>query len=99
MNFELGENFGELILKIAQEKILDGRIGKAISTYTESFPGMTEEHVIKILQNKYVVLPTNDGGIILSDKESVISSNSKHIFDWNYLIGWKFKELESQCKD
>ena len=99
MNFRLGENFGELILKIAQENILAGRIGKAISTYTESFPGMTEEHVIKILQNKYVVIPTNDGGIVLSDEESEVKSNSKHIFDWNYLIEWKFKELDQITGD
>lgn len=94
MNFELGENFGELMLQIAQEHILNGRIGKAISLYTESFPGMTEEHAIKILQNKYVVLPTNDGNIVLSDKESAVKPNSKHIFKWNQLMYWKFQELD-----
>lgn len=86
MHFTLGKNFGEMILGIAQEHILNLSFDKAISLYTESFPGMSEDYALQILRNEYVVIPKNDGTITLSNKESAIKANAKYMYNWNYHV-------------
>ena len=97
MHFTLGENFGEMILGIAQEHILNLRFDKAISLYTQSFPGMTEDYALQILRNEYVVIPKNDS-IVLSDKENVRKANAKYMYDWTYHVNQMLERLNDLHK-
>lgn len=93
MHFQLGEDFGKLILKIAQENIMKGDMERAISIYTESFPGMTEEQALKIIKNQYVIIPQPDGNVTMTDDEKEIEANKENLFDWKSMLEYQFKEL------
>ena len=94
MHMKLGENLGEILLNIAQEKILKGDPLGAINTYTESLVGIPEEYVVMILKNQ-AVLQTNPDGINMdfSDDPQVLKENEKNIYNWLNLISKKDNEL------
>ena len=67
---KLGDNLGEILLEIAQTAIQEGNPEKAVSTYTESLIGFTEDYVIKLLKNEYVLATSKDGvSVELTDWE------------------------------
>ena len=69
LNFRIGKNIGTILLEIAQTAIKDGNPQKAIDTYTKALNGFTEEYVVKVLKNDYVLV--TDGEVVsLTDSES-----------------------------
>lgn len=99
MHMKLGENLGEILLNIAQEKILKGDPSGAINTYTESLVGIPEEYVVMILKNQ-AVLKTNPDGINMdfSDDPQALKENEKNIYNWLNLISKKDDELRELTK-
>lgn len=98
MHFSLGENFGNVILGIAQENIAKGNFAKGISTFTDSFPGMSEDFALKLLRNEYVILPQNDGTIKCSDDALIRKANIKSIYKWDFIIKSRCAELNSDVE-
>lgn len=99
----LGENMGEILLEIAQNRILKGEPEGAIQTYSESLVGISEEYIIDILKNK-AVLKTNDNGTEMnfSNDETLIKENQKNIIDWlSIMIKYddNLRELIAQIYD
>lgn len=93
LHMKLGPNIGEILLDIAQSAIKDGNPEKAISTYTDSLIGFTEENVIKILKNEYVLITSKDAvSVGLTDCESERIVNRDNITDWNF---WLQKRLST----
>lgn len=99
MHMKLGENLGEILLNIAQEKIFKGDPLGAINTYTESLVGIPEEYVVMILKNQ-AVLKTNPDGINMdfSDDPQVLKENEKNIYDWLNIISKKDDALRELTK-
>ena len=60
LHMKLGQNIGEILLDIAQNAIQSGNPEKSISIYTDSLNGFTEEYVIKLLKNEYVLITSKD---------------------------------------
>ena len=100
MHMKLGENLGEILLNIAQEKIFKGDPLGAINTYTESLVGIPEEYVVMILKNQ-AVLKTNPDGINMdfSDDPQALKENEKNIYDWLNIISKKDDELRELTKN
>lgn len=84
LHMKLGQNIGEILLDIAQNAIQNGNPEKAISTYTDSLNGFTEEYVIKLLKNEYVLITSKDEvSVELTDWENERIANRDNITDWN----------------
>lgn len=80
----IGNNIGEILLEIAQTAIQDGDPRKALETYTLSLNGFTEEFVIRLLKNEYVLITSKDEvSVELTDWENERIANRDNITDWN----------------
>lgn len=87
LHMKLGQNIGEILLDIAQNAIQNGNPEKAISIYTDSLNGFTEEYVIKLLKNEYVLITSKDEvSVELTDWENERVANRNNITDWNYWL-------------
>ena len=96
LHMRLGQNVGKILLEIAQTAIQDGNPVKAIKTYTDPINGFTEEYVIKILKNEYVLTTSNDGesmDLVNSEKERI--TNRTNITNWNIWVNKKLDTLVS----
>ena len=97
LNIRIGKNIGTILLEIAQTAIKDGNPQKAIDTYTKALNGFTEEYVVKVLKNDYVLV--TDGEVVsLTDSESERISNKGNITDWNFWLERKLEYMTEICK-
>lgn len=97
LNIRIGKNIGAILLEIAQTAIKDGNPQKAIDTYTKALNGFTEEYVVKVLKNDYVLV--TDGEVVsLTDSESERISNKGNITDWNFWLERKLEYMTEICK-
>lgn len=97
LNMKIGQNIGAILLEIAQTAIKDGNPQKAIDTYTKALNGFTEEYVVKVLKNDYVLV--TDGEVVnLTDLESERISNKDNITDWNFWFERKLEDMTEICK-
>lgn len=97
LNIRIGKNIGTILLEIAQTAIKDGNPQKAIDTYTKALNGFTEEYVVKVLKNDYVLV--TDGEVVsLTDSESERISNNGNITDWNFWLERKLEYMTEICK-
>ena len=90
LTFKIGDNIGEVLLGIAQEKIHKGQPEESVKVYETAFCGMTKDYAIQILKNQLVVEVGDDGtGINLTDNNISRLDNSINIIDWNNeLVTW-----------
>lgn len=89
-----GENIGNVLLNIAQEYIKNGNSQKALETYTKSFHGFTEDLVIELLKNKYVLITSEDGlSVNVDNSEDLLLSNKENIYNWQSIFQRSIKEL------
>ena len=56
LTMKIGSGLGEILLDIAQNHISRGDCEKAITTYTDSLHGFTEEYALMCLKNKAVLV-------------------------------------------
>ena len=82
LHFSVGKNIGEVLLDIAQRKIVDGYPEEAINTYTTSFDGCTNEYALMILKNQLVIEVDDNGDVNATDTLQSIQANESHIYDW-----------------
>ena len=91
----IGNQLGEILLQIAQEKIKNGEYQKAIEVYTESLYGFTEEYVYKVLRNEMVLVTDDDGiNMNLVDDKELIEKNKSNIYDWQGFIKNEIKYID-----
>ena len=96
VHMKLGQNIGAILLEIAQTAIQDGDPQKAIDTYTRSLNGFTEEYVIKLLKNEYVLVTDADGvSVKMTDWENERKFNRENITDWNFWLKGKLDEMKA----
>ncbi len=94
LGFSLGDNIGEILLDIAQNKIKKGDFEGAIRTYTDSFEGFTRDYALKVLKNEVVIVVTDNGAnVTLTSDEDSIKENADLIVDWNYTIKKMLEDL------
>ena len=99
LHMKLGQNIGKILLEIAQTAIQDGNPEKAIKTYTDSLNGFTEDYVIKILKNEYVLITSKDEvSVELIDWENERVSNLDNIIDWNSWMKNRLNVIMSTVK-
>lgn len=99
LNMRIGQNIGAILLEIAQTAIKDGNPQKAIDTYTKALNGFTEEYVIKLLRNEYVLVTDEDCVTVnLTDLENDRNSNKDNITDWNFWIESRLDDMMEICK-
>lgn len=99
VHMKLGQNIGAILLEIAQTAIQDGDPQKAIGTYTRSLNGFTEEYVVKLLKNEYVLVTDADGvSVKMTDWENERKFNRENITDWNFWLKGKLDEMKATCK-
>ena len=99
LHMKLGQNIGKILLEIAQTAIQDGNPEKAIKTYTYSLNGFTEDYVIKILKNEYVLITSKDEvSVELIDWENERVSNRDNIIDWNSWMKNRLNVIMSTVK-
>ena len=96
LHFKLGEDFGNLLLDLAQEKIYKGNPEEGINVYLQSIPGFTEELAIKLLKNEAVLIVTEDGSSVTYSEDPVLlEKNALNIYNWNDLIETKENSLNN----
>lgn len=96
---KIGDNIGKILLEIAQTAIQDGDPQKAIETYTRSLNGFTEEYVIKLLKNEYVLVTNADGASVnMTDWQNERIFNRENITDWDFWLKGKLDEMKATCK-
>lgn len=83
---KVGSNLGEILLDIAQNKILGDNPEDAFSTYIDSLCGFTKEYALMCLKNEAVLVTTGDSDVNLVDDKNFIDDNSKNIYNWNLII-------------
>ena len=99
LQMKLGNKIGAILLEIAQKAIQDGNPQKAIDTYTKAFYGFSEEYVIKLLRNEYVLVIDEDCVTAnLTDLENDRNSNKDNITDWNFWIESRLDDMMEICK-
>ena len=99
LQMKLGNNIGAILLEIAQKAIQDGNPQKAIDTYTKALNGFSDEYVIKLLRNEYVLVTDEDCVTVnLTDLENDRNSNKDNITDWNFWIERKLEYMTEICK-
>lgn len=81
LHFSVGKNIGEVLLDIAQRKIIDGYPEEAINTYIASFDGCTNEYALMILKNQLVIEVDDNGDVNATDIPQSIQANNPHIYD------------------
>lgn len=89
VSMKLGENFGKLMLDIAQEHIKNGYCEKAIQLYVDSFPGFTEEYVVKLLKKEMELIVAEDGKSV----ELTDIVNKENSYDWGAILEDETKYL------
>ena len=93
LHMKVGPLIGEHLLEIAQTNISNGNIEYAMNVYPQAF-GMTKEHALMILKNQVVVVTDEDGeGVRLTDWENEIKANAHNIFDWDFIINERNRNL------
>ena len=93
LQMSIGENLPEVLLNICQEKMRKGD-PNALSVYTESLMGFTDEYALMILKNE-AVLCVKDNEVIMSDDKKLIDKNRSNIYDWKSIITKKQDEIEN----
>lgn len=87
LHFRLGENMGEILLDIAQNKITKGDFDGAIAAYTDSLCGFTKEYALMVLKNQAVLRVSADGcNITMTDDPQAIEANRDNMRDWNLIV-------------
>ncbi len=90
----LGQNLGDILLEIAQTSIQNGNPQKAITTYTDSLQGFTDEYALGLLKNEYVLITSDDGtSVNLTDCQEKRNNNKENIFDWDEWVNNKISDL------
>ena len=90
MNFKLGENFGDLLLQVAQEYIIKGDPEQSLCVLMNSMPGLTKEQALDILKgNLFMKVGEDQNSIILTDEKL----ENYHLYDWKSLIEEKLNDL------
>lgn len=98
LHAKVGKNIGKVLLEIAQEAILAGEFDRAFETYTLSFMGMTKEHAMALLKNKYVLVADDDGVTVnMTDDAESIEANKENITDWDAWDVRKLDEIKETC--
>lgn len=96
LHMKVGSNLGEILLDIAQNKIMNGDVEAAISTYTDSLCGFTKEYALMCLKNKTVLITDDDsGGVSLSDDPELLKDNERHITDWDWYFNKKLEDIKN----
>lgn len=99
MHFRLGENFGQILLEIAQDKIQECQFEEAINVYVENIPGFTKDYVLSLLKNESVIVVSDDGETIrLTDDEQLLEENKDNIVNWEHIIKILISDIKEACK-
>ena len=99
MHMTIGPNLGNVLLDIAQTAIQDGDTERAVTTYTQSLNGFTEDYAIAVLKNQYVLITGEDKVTVnLTDDEDLVEKNKSNIIDWNNWINRKVQSLKDCIK-
>lgn len=94
LHFSIGENLGEILFQIACEHIQKGNVEKAISTYTDSLIGFSEEYVKNLLKNECVLKTnTEKDSLEISTNVEDIEKNKKNVIDWHRVLNDKVGHL------
>lgn len=97
LTMKIGSGLGEILLDIAQNHISRGDCEKAITTYTDSLHGFTEEYALMCLKNKAVLVVDEENQLVnlIDDNEELLKENAARVYDWNYIIKNQISTLDS----
>lgn len=97
---KIGENLGEILLNICQEKIKNSdNPREALSIYTDSLIDFPEEKIIDILKGNVVLnVDVENQVMVLSDKPEDLETNKEHLYDWDLIIQDRLDDL-NLCRD
>lgn len=99
LHMTLGPNIGGILLEIAQTCIQEGNPKKAVETYTDSLNGFTEDYVLELLRNNYVLTVADDKvSVELTNSEAERSSNEKNITDWTFWLKNRLEDMSETAK-
>lgn len=90
----IGDNLGNILLEIAQEKIVRGEPERAFNTYINSLHGFTKEYALQVLKNKGVLVVDEENQILnLETSKDIIKTNEKNIYNWTNIVNEKYDFL------
>jgi hypothetical protein len=95
LHMKVGENLGEILLDISQNKILSGNPEEAFKVYEDALQGFTKEYALMCLTNAAVLKTTGDGEVSLTDDVQDRIDNQKNILDWNLIMRNKLDTLNA----
>lgn len=99
LSMRIGGNLGNILLEIAQEKIVNGEPEKAFDTYINSLNGFTKEYALQVLKNEGVLVVDEENQTLdLTTTKAVIKANKKNIYNWKEIIDDKYDFLGETLK-
>lgn len=94
LSMRIGSNLGNILLEIAQEKIVNGEPEKALDTYINSLHGFTKEYALQVLKNEGVLIVDEENQILnLETAKDIKKTNKKNIYNWTNIIDEKYDFL------
>lgn len=94
LHMTIGSGLGDILLDIAQTKIMKGDYEKGIETYTESLNGFTKEYALMCLTNKAVLVVDEENQVVdLKDDPELLKENAHLIYDWDNILKQKMTTL------
>jgi hypothetical protein len=91
LGMKLGQNIGEILLDIAQTKIMEGNPEESIQVFTRSLMGISREQVLEILKGESS-LKVADNQVEILFCPAVESKTG--IIDWEGIVGWRLSDLK-----
>ena len=92
---KVSNNLGSFLLKVSQNKLVEGDITGMMKVYTTSFDNFSEDLIIHLLKNEAVLVKDDNSMVISKDPED-IKENKLNIYDWQEItsekerIMWKY---------
>lgn len=100
LNFTLGDNLANVLLEIADEKLINADYRNAIETLTKSLIGMKDGLAIEILRRKkFIGVEMETQQILMSDKKDIENVGVGHISDPKKYIDFRLSQLKSKGND
>lgn len=89
---KVGNNLGSFLLKLSQDKLVEGDITGMMKIYTTSLYDFSEDLIIPLLRNEAVLIKEDNSLAISKDPED-IKENKLNIYDWQEILRGKERAM------
>lgn len=96
MNMRIGENLGEILLNICQEKIKNSdNPEEALSIYQDCLIDFPSDKIIDLLKGNLVLKVDEENQVmVLSEEPGKLERNKQNLYQWDFILEELMKDLD-----